>query len=84
MVEARTRYVIMIKTMLGRKIPCNLGCSQKQPGFLRTVKYDLKELRASKEYGVDQSKRSYGYRLLVGDGSDMDGLSRRSGKSAEK
>ena len=45
---------------------------------MRTVKYDLKELQSFlKEYGVEiESKRSYGYRLLVGDGSDMEGLSK--------
>ena len=79
MVEARTRYVIMIKTMLGRKTYVTSAALAEAAGVsVRTVKYDLKELQSFlKEYGVEiESKRSYGYRLLVGDGSDMDGLSK--------
>ena len=79
MVEARTRYVIMIKTMLGRKTYVTSAALAEAAGVsVRTVKYDLKELQSFlKEYGVEiESKRSYGYRLLVGDGSDMEGLSK--------
>ena len=67
MVEARTRYVIMIKTMLGRKTYVTSAALAEAAGVsVRTVKYDLKELQSFlKEYGVEiESKRSYGYRLL--------------------
>ena len=48
MVEARTRYVIMIKTMLGRKTYVTSAALAEAAGVsVRTVKYDLKELQLS-------------------------------------
>lgn len=79
MVEARTRYVIMIKYMLGRKsYATSADLAQAAGVSVRTVKYDLKELRSFLAgYGVElESKRSCGHRLLAGEDSDMDGLSR--------
>lgn len=78
MVEARTRYVIMIKYMLDRKTYVTSAALAEAAGVsVRTVKYDLKELRSYlRKFGVEiESKRSYGYRLRVADDSDLDGLS---------
>ena len=65
MVEARTRYVIMIKTMLGRKTYVTSAALAEAAGVsVRTVKYDLKELQSFlKEYGVEMCIRDR-YRIL--------------------
>lgn len=88
MVEPRTRYVIMIKYMLDRKTYVTSAALAEAAGVsVRTVKYDLKELRSFlKKYGVEiESKRSYGYRLKMGEESDLDGLSGAlQGQSAEE
>lgn len=79
MVEARTRYVIMIKYLLDKKTYVTSAALAKAAGVsVRTVKYDLKELQSFlKNYDVDiESKRAYGYRLTMGPDSDLEGLSR--------
>lgn len=79
MVEARTRYVIIIKYLLEKNTYVTSAALSEAAGVsVRTVKYDLKELQSFlKKYGVElESKRSFGYRLRMGQASDMEGLSR--------
>lgn len=79
MVGARTRYVIIIKYMLNRKMYVTSAALAEAAGVsVRTVKNDLKELQdILKKYNVViESKRSRGYRLTVTEDSDVDGLSK--------
>lgn len=77
MVEPGSRYVIMIKYMLDKKTYVTSAALAEAAGVsVRTVKYDLKDLQGLlKVYGVGLlGKRSHGYRLCLGDDSDVAGL----------
>lgn len=79
MVGARTRYVIMIKYLLSKKTYVTSAVLAEAAGVsVRTVKNDLKELQVFlQKYNVSiESKRSCGYRLIVTEESDIEGLSR--------
>ncbi len=79
MVEAKTRYVIMIKLMLKKKTYVTSAALAEAAGVsVRTAKYDLEEMREFlKHYGMEiEARRFYGYRLLLRENSDMEGLSK--------
>lgn len=79
MVEAKTRYVIMIKLMLKKKTYVTSAALAEAAGVsVRTAKYDLQEMRGFlKHYGMEiEARRFYGYRLLLRENSDMEGLSK--------